>query len=330
MSSLNITKFRITIIHGIAIAFIISGIDVLAQNKGWSIKAPLETGRGFVSGAILDGKIYLTGGFTQDHSATPSVEVYDPATDSWTRRCDMPEARCAHATCTWREKIYVFGGVSPDAFSDSKDNVYEYDPKRDEWMEKKKMPYSIAFCGIAVVVDTIYLIGGMKNYFSSPVSNVLAYHPDSDTYSMKKEMSTARGWLSACTVQDEIFVIGGTTNYRTSSFDLVEMYSPDSNSWETGSSMPTSRLACSICSVDGKIYIIGGFNQNSMLKENEMYDTAVDQWINRPPIPDIRHTFFAGAIQDNIYVAGGSYPDPENPSRALLPIIVYGYDITSE
>jgi N-acetylneuraminic acid mutarotase len=137
MNAFKCPKTRITSFIGIIVAFLMSNINVNAQQKGWSIKAPLETGRGFVSGAILDGKIYLTGGFTQDHSATPSVEVYDPAIDSWTRKCDMPEARCAHATCTWREKIYVFGGVSPDAFSDSKDNVYEYDPERDEWTEKK-------------------------------------------------------------------------------------------------------------------------------------------------------------------------------------------------
>ena len=67
-----------------------------------------------------------------------------------------------------------------------------------------------------------------------------------------------------------------------------------------------------------------------MATENGMYDPVADRWILKTPMPDIRHTFFAGTVRDTIYVAGGSYPDPENPSHALLPVETFGYDLTAE
>ena len=58
---------------------------------------------------------------------------------------------------------------------------------------KKNMPDPMSFFNIAVVKDTIYLIGGMNNFLSPPVSNGLADYPDFNSYFMKKEMPTARG-----------------------------------------------------------------------------------------------------------------------------------------
>ncbi len=71
---------------------------VVAAGDTWTYKAIMPTARGFVSGCVLDGKLYVIGGFPSHYSVTAAVEMYDPATDAWTRRADMPAARCGHAT----------------------------------------------------------------------------------------------------------------------------------------------------------------------------------------------------------------------------------------
>jgi len=38
------------------------------------------------------------------------VEEYDPVTDTWTRKADMPTARLSHSASVVNEKIYVIGG----------------------------------------------------------------------------------------------------------------------------------------------------------------------------------------------------------------------------
>ena len=139
-----------------------------ATEDTWTFKNPIPTGRGFTSGAVVDGKIYVIGGFLSHTSITTANEMYDPAADQWTVMEPMPQARCGHATCACNGKIYVFGGVRPNPYGFAKNNVYEYDPQTDTWAQKADMPYEIAFCGIAVLDDTIYLIGGTANCYTPP------------------------------------------------------------------------------------------------------------------------------------------------------------------
>ncbi len=142
-----------------------------ATEDTWTYKADMPTARGFTSGCVVDGNIYVIGGFPTHYSVTTAVEMYDPTADTWTRMANMPSGRCGHATCTLDGKIYVFGGVSPDGYSSAKKNVYVYDPQTDTWTQKADMPYANAFCGIVVVNETIYLIGGTTKLFSPPDFN---------------------------------------------------------------------------------------------------------------------------------------------------------------
>ncbi|MFQ5884659.1 MAG: kelch repeat-containing protein [Thermoplasmata archaeon] len=50
------------------------------------------------------------GGSRRADTATPAVEEYDPATDTWTRKADMPTARCLHSTSALNGSIYSIGG----------------------------------------------------------------------------------------------------------------------------------------------------------------------------------------------------------------------------
>ena len=85
-----------------------------AQSNPWTFKQNMPTARGFLSGTVVDGKIYVIGGApTTQLSATSLVEMYDPTTDNWITMASMPEGRCTHATCTYKGKIYVFGGAAP-------------------------------------------------------------------------------------------------------------------------------------------------------------------------------------------------------------------------
>src|ERR1700688_5270287 len=56
----------------------------------WKKAAPSPFARVESPTAVVNGKIYLFGGFTEDLEASNQVDVYDPASDSWTRKKDMP------------------------------------------------------------------------------------------------------------------------------------------------------------------------------------------------------------------------------------------------
>jgi N-acetylneuraminic acid mutarotase len=64
--------------------------------------------------AVVDGRIYAIGG-TRSISLSgttpmPTVEVYDTATDRWSRKADMPTPRYALAVAVVNGKIYAIGG----------------------------------------------------------------------------------------------------------------------------------------------------------------------------------------------------------------------------
>ena len=296
-----------------------------AQENPWIFKENMPTARGFLSGTIVNGKIYVIGGVENTQLyGTSLVEMYDPATGHWATMENMPEARCSHATCTYNGKIYVFGGAAPRLNSAAKNNVYEYDPQTNTWTQKADMPYAIASCATAVVNDTIYLIGGGGVYLP-PVSTVMAYHPLTETWLEKTPMSTARGCLSACVVNGKIYAIGGTTqNYNEVSYRLVEVYDPATNTWTKKTDMPSGRFGLGTCVMDSKIYAVGGWRSGGVvLTTNEMYDPVTDNWIEESPLQTRRFLHFLGFVEDKIYAIGGAYP---NPSNREVPLLLSSYD----
>ena len=72
----------------------------LAQDSPWVRKANMPTPRTLLSTAMVNGIIYAIGGWGTEElieeaedEALAVVEAYDPVTDTWTRRSDMPSAR---------------------------------------------------------------------------------------------------------------------------------------------------------------------------------------------------------------------------------------------
>ena len=64
------------------------------KDDTWTPKASLHTARYMPGAAVSNGKIYVMGGLPNDsRRAVRVVEVYDPATDTWTDLDTMPEAR---------------------------------------------------------------------------------------------------------------------------------------------------------------------------------------------------------------------------------------------
>jgi N-acetylneuraminic acid mutarotase len=142
----------------------------------WTRKADMPAPRGLLSTSVVDGRIYAIGGVLCSEDATcphvfpvpavSTVEEYDPVTDTWTRKADMPTARKGPGTCVVDGKIYAIGGstgadappVDPTGFILS--TVEEYNPATDTWTTKIDMPTPRTLLSTSVVNGKIYAIGG--------------------------------------------------------------------------------------------------------------------------------------------------------------------------
>ena len=294
------------ILFALVFAFGVAGVS-LAVEDNWVYRTDMPTARVFVSGCVMEGKIYVIGGAAIGSSVTSAVEMYDPIADTWTRLANMPSGRCGHATCTFDGKIYVFGGLSPNMWATSKKNVYVYDPKVNNWTQKADMPYANALCGIAVVDGTIYLIGGGLGGESPPVPTVMAYDPITETWTQEADMPTPRWGLSASIVDEKIYAIGGAAeNWRVSTYKNVEVYDPSTDTWIRKSDMPTERYGLCTCVVGGKIFAIGGsIVSATSTTVNEVYNPFTDTWITKSPMQQNRWGLFVGSVGNKIYAIGG-------------------------
>jgi hypothetical protein len=81
----------------------------------------------------INGKFYLTSGQGEPF-ADRTLEVYDPATRTWTTKSPMPTARAVASAAVVHGKLFVAGGVvDRNGLAVVTDIVEAYDPFNDTW-----------------------------------------------------------------------------------------------------------------------------------------------------------------------------------------------------
>ncbi|MCH7919204.1 MAG: hypothetical protein IIC50_14620 [Planctomycetes bacterium] len=144
----------------------------------WTPKAGMPTARDYASASAVNGKIYMIGGATVGGGfpqGVSTVEEYDPATNTWMPKADMPTARTYFSTSVVNGKIFAMGGLAANNHLSA---VEEYDPATDTWTPKAGMPTARSMLTTSVVNGKIYAIGGsIGDGASNKVATVEAYDP---------------------------------------------------------------------------------------------------------------------------------------------------------
>jgi hypothetical protein len=195
----------------------------------WTAKSPMPTPRGWFSTSVVDGKIYAIGGTIYDgttYRVFSTVDMYNPATDTWTTKADMSIPRVSLSTSVIDGKIYAIGGAqtvvgggSFISYSPPLSVVEVYDPTADTWTRKADMPTPRCCHAASVVNEEIYLIGGGEGY-SSVLQVVEKYNPVTGTWSVVVDNLTLRNYLSASAVNGIVYAVGGFVSPRST----VEAY----------------------------------------------------------------------------------------------------------
>jgi len=172
---------------------------------------------------VVNGKIYAIGGATSTSGpAFRTVEEYDPATNTWARKADLPAPRYLHAASVVDGKIYIIAG-SWQAWTASP-AVYEYDPATDTWERKADAPTVGSWLSASAVDGRIYVIGIGEDVFPKGVEE---YDPATDTWTTRRDMPTARAALSTCELNGKIYAVGGTATTAYNGLATVEEYYPN-------------------------------------------------------------------------------------------------------
>lgn len=123
-----------------------TSVEFLSGNAdSWQLAASLPFNLHGHAGAVLNGKIYISGGTYVPrfelglNPPVPRISAkflcYDPITNVWELRKDMKKGRTCHSMFVLNGKLYVFGGTfngALQAVTDQSDCEC-YDPELDEW-----------------------------------------------------------------------------------------------------------------------------------------------------------------------------------------------------
>jgi hypothetical protein len=208
-------------------------------NDRWRRRADIPTARVAGASAVLDGKIYVAGGWTTGDIrsvAVSSLEIYDPVSNTWASGSNMPTARAILAASAANQEIFFIGGGSAALGSLDLAVVESYNPATNTWARTVDMPTPRGTLTAAMVNESIYAIGG--GFEIGQVATVEVYDPLTGDWKEGTEMPTARWGLANGVIGSRIYALGGSTELGVghNSLSANEVYTTDSVEINSGHS----------------------------------------------------------------------------------------------
>jgi N-acetylneuraminic acid mutarotase len=308
----RLLRFLVVVVLGFAIgvAGYIGGIvltnPVPRDAVGWTLLAPLPSGRGETAAAVADGRLYVIGGMTGlSGQATAEVSVYDPGANSWAAAPALPTARHHAAAAALDGIVYVSGGgPSADDWT-PQPMLWSLASAAEAWRPLAPMPEGRLGHRMVAVEGHLYVVGGIGSR-----GDVLIYDPETDAWTKGAAMPASRDHLAAVVANREIWTIGGRSGGQIHS--RVDIYDTVTDAWHDGPPLPEATSGAAEAVIGGVILISGGEDPRgtgSVIDRHWMLDTRLGQaaaWepLSPPPLPV--HGAHGAALDGRFVIVGGA------------------------
>lgn len=300
--------------------FILNHVPIQAQTTKsssgqWNMKSPMPEALHSQASGVIEGILYIAGGYKDFDVSVKTVYAYNPVTDTWTRKTDAPYSFERAGSVVYNKKLYVFAGMTVQP--ENLDYVSVYDPATDTWTELKRLPSPqrrAPFVGI--YNNQIFLTGGMAR--GGPRSETEIYLPEYDIWSYwgAAQLPVPCHAGSAEVYGNKMFVFGGMGSDHSEPYDITAMntlqiYDFVQNEWEEGPPMSLERDRVMTCVYDDWIYVFGGMTSGEIKTHSSYiaYNPANKYYINSGHMPLPIADGACELIGDKIYVAGGFNDD---------------------
>jgi N-acetylneuraminic acid mutarotase len=259
----------------------------------WTFRRPLPVPLAESNGAgVINGKIYVSGGYSDWGGWFPGGDlyVYDPATNTWTRKRDMPSVTTDDyyvrhpgglgVTGVINGKLYVVSGCfwawEPWGYvEDCSPLFYRYNPVTDQWTTLPD-PFvdepqgSSPYLG-GVIGGKFYLMAGT---WGTPGARLAVYDPPTNAWTEKTPLGLARPGAASAVLGGKLYVMGGSrydaASHTSETLDVTIVYDPATDAWTRRASMPSPRTGISASKVflNGQplIEVVGGVAPGSNLQ----------------------------------------------------------------
>jgi N-acetylneuraminic acid mutarotase len=296
----------------------------------WSSKKSNPLHREESQSIVYNGKVYAVGGYVDDYAATLRVDAYDPSSNTWTRKRDMPAAfPDTHAAVVKDPNGHTFwfiGGFL-GSFTHESDGphgppgtnlVYKYDAAADTWSKGPSLPFARAAGGAGIVDNKLYYFGGADITRNTDKGDTFMLDLNNQSAGWKKvaTMPNPRNHLGGVAANGYIYAIGGQHGVEDASVmqSEVDRFDPKTLTWSKVASLPKAESHFNAATVlyDRYIITVGGENpHNSAQPWVFAYDTMRGQWTTMTNLPEPRRAGIAGLVGTKLVFSSG-YNRPQS------------------
>jgi N-acetylneuraminic acid mutarotase len=189
--------------------------DPSAPSPAWTtVSSTGFTARNTMAVGVIGGKLYVAGGNDDSGNLLTVLEVYNPASDSWSSLAAMPPISQPTGGVI-AGKFYVEGSNAGASV------LAVYDPSSNTWASLAGMATAAPGAGAAVLNSKLYVVAGQ---------NISEYDPTGNAWRAKHSLMTAR-WLARPVTIGNLFYVAG--NGAAGQSAALEGFAPDEVIWSS-------------------------------------------------------------------------------------------------
>jgi non-specific serine/threonine protein kinase len=175
-----------------------------------------------VAAAALRARIWVVAGLDARAQSPTEVQIYEPATDTWSTGPPIPEPVNHASLVSTGSELYLIGGYRGSQLRDPVANVWRLDPEADAWVEAPHLPLPRAAGAAAWDGVRIVYAGGVG--LTGVAGEVYTLAPGDEGWREIGRLSTAREHLGAATdAAGLVFFLGGRVGGLDSNLGLVDV-----------------------------------------------------------------------------------------------------------
>jgi N-acetylneuraminic acid mutarotase len=281
--------------------------DRVCPNGSWSNAAPMPAARAWAVAAPINSTLYVVAGHTSHE--TPTLQAYNPSTNTWTTLADMPAGRYGgDGAAVINGKLYVPGGWDNSYSFLPHSDLFIYDPSTNTWSSGANMP-RLSACGASAAINGKLYVTTPCNGFNGFYTFLDVYDPASNSWSNLASSPHVHAVPVTGVIGGKFYVASGSD--ESDSTGYLDIYDPATNTWATAASMPFGVNNAAGAVLNGKLYVVGGYATTSTggggatLATVEVYDPLTNIWTTDTSMPTPRAGLVAGVVNGILYAAGG-------------------------
>ncbi len=262
------------------------------RSFNWRRGRDMLFGTSGIHAVVLNGKVYIGGGYAGSDKDKFIIQVYTPESDGWRGLPECPVRRFAIAVLN--QQLVLVGGVS----------------------------------GYSIQSTILVLVGGFSRGYGE--STVLVWDSTSQRWTTPyPNMPTARYSPAAIGYQQFLVVASGSVG--RSSLKTVEILNSSTKQWSTASSLPIGCFGLTPALVGDTLYLLGGWSEqsdSSRSSNKQMFSISLPALISHatstsrapPPtweVTDTDHPHSTAVSLHNSLLAVGGKDEQDRRSSAI-------------